>query len=152
MAFLSRPLWRAGRHIVGTAVPWGAPMALAGPDPEVLVPSSNPERLPGEGGIRKSLIWASEAGTENVVQKEDCDVPGGGKGGSRDTEDEVGRTAHIQRLALQDFEATSGTRRRQNFLRGWEGGPGGGNAENPTTLWGERGLGRYGSTGDGTKE
>ncbi|KAJ1126852.1 hypothetical protein NDU88_005258 [Pleurodeles waltl] len=29
------------------------------PDPEVLPPSSNEERLPGEGGIRKSLIRAS---------------------------------------------------------------------------------------------
>ncbi|KAJ1140433.1 hypothetical protein NDU88_006785 [Pleurodeles waltl] len=39
-------------------------------------------------------IRASDAGTRDIVQEEDCDEPGGGKGGSQDT----GRGSQTHRL------------------------------------------------------
>ncbi|KAJ1091415.1 hypothetical protein NDU88_004541 [Pleurodeles waltl] len=118
------------------------------PDPEVLLLSSNPERLPDEGGIRKSLIRASgrrRGGEESEdheepgqEEKEDC-----GKRLTNSDEPSESRDQHCRTSTPQAAHNTG-----RVFSEAGTGGPGGGNIENPATLCGERGLGRYGPTVD----
>ncbi|KAJ1197993.1 hypothetical protein NDU88_001837 [Pleurodeles waltl] len=111
------------------------------PDPEVLLSSSKPERLPGEGGIRKSLIRASGRRQGGEESKEDHGEPGQeekedrGKWLKNSDEPSESRDQH-RRTSTQQAAHDTG----RAFSEAGIGGPGGGNTENPATLWGEHAL------------
>ncbi|KAJ1180409.1 hypothetical protein NDU88_005630 [Pleurodeles waltl] len=117
------------------------------PDPEALPTSSNQEQLPGDGGIRKSLI--STSWRERRKNREDHL----GKRQEDDREEHLersdepskSRNQHSRLLAPQAAHNDGSV-----FPEPRTRGPGGGNTRNPATLWGERGLGRYGPAVDGS--
>ncbi|KAJ1203571.1 hypothetical protein NDU88_007356 [Pleurodeles waltl] len=117
------------------------------PVPEVLLPSSNEERLPGEGGIWKSLIRASgrRGGGEEENEEDDWETrpeekEDHGKCLKNSDEPSESRDLHSKTPTPQVAHDDGSV-----FSEAGTGGPGGSSTENPTMLWGERGLGRYGS-------
>ncbi|KAJ1177150.1 hypothetical protein NDU88_002412 [Pleurodeles waltl] len=117
------------------------------PDPEALPTSSNQEQLLGDSGIRESLISASWGGGRRKQedhlgkrQEEDHEERPERSDGPSES-----RNQHSRLLVPQAAHNDSSV-----FTEPGTRGLGGGNTKNPATLWGERGLGRYGPAVDGS--